>query len=447
MGRKVKIAATGAALLLTVLTPFAAKAQNSPAPSPENLPAKPEPVSKPYNSPQTGPYEYSKRNPTPTVTPTEPIETVSTPIATELDPHNSSGNESRQETLPLGQKRIRVFTEEVIAPVTVLNSRGELVLDLEQKDFHVFDNSVEQKIDHWDLGGDSLAVALVIETSAHIQMMAPVIRGMGSIFTETVMALNGEAAVITYDSTVDVRQPFTTDHDAIERAIANVTFDVPQMRLYDAMGKAVELLTSQPTNFRRVMLIVGESQDITSALKLNLVLRDAQLANISIYAVGPSSTTADLRFGRGAFGGDNMPAIVLPKPLPSISTTAPGTDPEGRPIFDLGTPAMWLITRGINEIKNHQLELAVAATGGVHYRALRDSTIRSALDQIGSELHAQYVIAYMPTSGRTAGFHTITVTVARPNLKVRSRPGYFVPALPDRTVSGADSPPASPPQP
>ena len=266
MGRKVKIAATGAALLLTVLTPFAAKAQNSPAPSPENLPAKPEPVSKPYNSPQTGPYEYSKRNPTPTVTPTEPIETVPTPIATELDPHNSSGNESRQETLPLGQKRIRVFTEEVIAPVTVLNSRGELVLDLEQKDFHVFDNSVEQKIDHWDLGGDPLAVALVIETSAHIQMMAPVIRGMGSIFTETVMALNGEAAVITYDSTVDVRQPFTTDHDAIERAIAHVTFDVPQMRLYDAMGKAVELLTSQPPNFRRVMLIVGESQDITLSL-------------------------------------------------------------------------------------------------------------------------------------------------------------------------------------
>jgi VWFA-related protein len=446
MARKVKIAATGAALLLTVLAPFAAKAQNSPAPSSENLPNKPEPVSKPYNFPQIGPNEYSKRNPTPAVTIAEPMETVPTPIATELDPHNSSGNESGQETLPLGQKRIRVFTEEVIAPVTVLNSRGELVLDLERKDFHVFDNGVEQEIDHWDLGGDSLAVALVIETSAHIQMMAPVIRGMGTIFTETVMALNGEAAVITYDSTVDVRQPFTTDHDAIERAIAHVNFDVPQMRLYDAMGKAVELLTSQPPNFRRVMLIVGESQDLTSALKLNLVLRDAQLANISIYAVGPSSSTADLRFGRGAFGGDNVPAIALPKPLPPISTTAPGTDPEGRPIFDLGTPAMWLITRGINEIKNHQLELAVAATGGVHYRALRDSTIRSALDRIGSELHAQYVIAYVPTSGRTAGFHTITVTVARSNLKVRSRPGYFIPALPDAAVSGTDSPLPLPPQ-
>ena len=45
------------------------------------------------------------------------------------------------------------------------------------------------------------------------------------------------------------------------------------------------------------MLIVGESRDIASDAKLGLVLRDAQRANIAIYAVGPSSSTADLRFG------------------------------------------------------------------------------------------------------------------------------------------------------
>ena len=140
--------------------------------------------------------------------------------------------------------------------------RGEFILDLSQKDFHVFDDGTEQTIDHWDLGGDPLAVALVIETSSHIRMMAPVIRGMGNIFTETVMALNGEAAVITYDSTVDVRQPFTHDHDGIQQAIAKVEFDAPEMRLYDAMAEAVGQSKTRPANYRRVMLIVGESQDI-----------------------------------------------------------------------------------------------------------------------------------------------------------------------------------------
>lgn len=178
----------------------------------------------------------------------------------------------------------------------MLDNRGEPVLDLAQNDFHVFDNGVEQTIDHWDLGGDPLAVALVIETSSHIRMMAPVIRGMGSIFTETVMALNGEAAVITYDSAVEIRQPFTQDHDAIQRAISQVDFEAPEMRLYDGMAEAVELLKVEPSGFRRVMLLVGESQDITSDAKLGVVLRDAQLANVAIYAVGPKQQHRRLAF-------------------------------------------------------------------------------------------------------------------------------------------------------
>jgi hypothetical protein len=204
------------------------------------------------------------------------------------------------------------------------------VLDLTQRDFHVFDNGVEQTIDRWDMGGDPLAVALVIETSSHIAMMAPVIHGMGSIFTETVMALNGEAAVITYDSTVDVRQAFTHDHDDVQAAIAKVKFEAPEMRLYDAMAEAVEQLKTRPSNYRRVMLIVGESQDLASDAKLGPVLRDAELANIAIYAIGPSSSTADLRFGdKPSSGGINYPPGVLTGP------TRPGAMPipqnEGAP--------------------------------------------------------------------------------------------------------------------
>jgi hypothetical protein len=76
----------------------------------------------------------------------------------------------------------------------------------------------------------------------------------------------------------------------------------------------------------------------------------------------------------------------------------PGEDKMHRPYWDYMTVAVWLVTRGTNEIKNHQLAVAAAATGGVHYRALRDRTVRTALDQIGSELHAQYIIGYRPNS-------------------------------------------------
>jgi VWFA-related protein len=333
----------------------------------------------------------------------------------------SSARSQTQARPPLPKDQIRVVTNEVISPVTVTDASGEFVLDLAQKDFHVFDDGVEQTIEQWDLGGDPLAVALLIDTSTHLHAVEPAIHRMGSIFTETVMALDGEAAVITYDSTVDVRQPFTQDHDAVQKAIAETKFEVPEMKLYDAMAAAVELLKAQPTTRRRIMLILGESHDSESKANLGQIVRDAEHANIAIYAVGPSSIAADLR-------GSNKGVAPLKLPAtPRIETVPPADrDPMGRPIYDWMTPAMWLLQRGTNEIKNHQLEVAAAATGGIHYRAFRDSTIRGALDRIGGELHAQYIIGYRPSAERAPGFHAITVTISRPKVSIRTRPGYYL---------------------
>lgn len=347
--------------------------------------------------------------------------TALTTIAQNQNGSSSSPANEKQQTNEPSQARkpLRTHVNEVIVPVTVTDKKGELVLDLSQTDFHVFDNGVEQKIDRFDLAGDPLAVVLVIETSSQIQAVAPTIRGMGTIFTETVMALSGKAAVVTYDSAVEVRQPFTQDHDAVENAIAGVEFQMPEKKLYDGMAKAVELLKTQPPPYRRIMLVVGESQDYGSQAKLGQIIRDAQLADITIYAVGPSSTGADLRYGRDEKPGERQPLpLRLPKPLPPVSTDS-----------DYLAVAVWLLSRGTNEIRNHQLEVAVASTGGIHYRALHDETIRTALDKIGGELHAQYVLSYVPTADPPPGFNEIKVTVSRPHLTLRARPGYYVPSV------------------
>src|SRR5579863_1041549 len=135
-------------------------------------------------------------------------------------------HELQSSQLPPSQERIRTRVNEVIVPVTVTNKSGELILDLSQKDFHIFDNGAEQSITAWDLGGDPLAVVLVIDTSTRIKAMGPQIHRMSSIFTETVMALDGEAAVLTYDSETVIRQKFTQDHDLVGKAIADIKFQV-----------------------------------------------------------------------------------------------------------------------------------------------------------------------------------------------------------------------------
>src|SRR5271167_2766611 len=132
---------------------------------------------------------------------------------------DSSGNShpssaAAPQTAPqVAQNEIKVRANEVIVPVTVLDKQNQPVLDLNQGDFNVFDGGAEQKIDRLDLDGDPLAVALLVETSTHIKSAAPTIHRIGSIFTENIMALDGTAAVVTYDSDVNVRQSFTQDHD------------------------------------------------------------------------------------------------------------------------------------------------------------------------------------------------------------------------------------------
>lgn len=300
-------------------------------------------------------------------------------------------------------------------PVTVEDKRGELVLNLSQSDFHVFDDGSEQPIDHWDLGGDALAVALVVETSDHVQTILPTIRNTGGVFGEAVMGFGGEAEVISYDSGVNVVLPFTTDHDAVEKSIEKLDTGGTEMHLYDGMAQAVLDLKHQPSNLHRVMLVIGESRDLNSKATLVQTVRDAVSEDISIYAVGISGTSIDLR------SGQQQPAVKPSKHLPEIHT-----QPYlGRDTIDLVSPAIWLLTRGTDKISGHELGLAAAATGGIHYDTFKDRTIQRMLDEIGGELHAQYLLSYKAPSGEIGEFHTVKVTISKPGLIVRARPGYY----------------------
>jgi VWFA-related protein len=325
---------------------------------------------------------------------------------------------------PATTNEIKVRAIEVIVPVTVLDAQHEPVLDLGKSDFHVFDGGVEQKIDRWDLDGDPLSVVLLIETSTHVKSMATTIHRLGSVFTENIMALDGEAAVITYDSDVNVRQLFTQDHDLIQTAIMKAPFEVPETQLYDGMARGVALLKEQPPSRRRVLLVIGESADSGGDAKLGQVLRDAELANISIYTIGV--TSIGINTSANDVLGGKLPPLKLSKHAPPISAQRPGPQPFGSTYIDFITPAIWLVERGTSEIKNHQLEVAVAATGGVHYRAFRDDTVRAALDKIGAELYAQYTMSYMPSADVQPGFREIKVTVSRPEVTVHTRPGYYL---------------------
>jgi VWFA-related protein len=322
---------------------------------------------------------------------------------------------------------IRVKVELVNTPVTVRDAAGEPVLDLRKEEFRVFDDGVEQQIEHFDLGGDPLSVVILLETSSRVEALLPAVRKTGSLFTQVVLGQVGDAAIVGYDDSIAELLPFTGDQDEIEKTIAHLPLGTSGARLQDALSRAIDMLRKRPPDRRRVILVVGEAADTGSETKLGEAIREAQLNNVTIYTVGLSTTLAQLR-AEPRYSG--MPSATPPGTFgrPGIpgQPQTPTTEEQRNAGLDLLSAIIWLVQCAENAVGRNSLELASAGTGGAHVSTFRESSIEKALDQIGGELHAQYTLAYRPSGSHHYGFHKIEVQVSRPGVRVRTRPGYYL---------------------
>ena len=332
------------------------------------------------------------------------------------------------------KKAIKVQVALVTTPVTVRDSRGTMVHDLEAKDFQVTDNGVAQKIMHFDMGGDPISLVILVETSSRIAPLVPEMRKTGILFTQTVMGPTGEAAVVGFNDSVDKLQDFTSNGDLIEKTISNLALGTSGSKLYDAMAEGVEMLSSRPQataekpGRRRVLLILSEAVDQGSEKTLGEVLRQAQLANVTIYSAGLSTTRAELQAQPQAPQRPNLPVGTVPPP-PGIPATPSYEDNYRYGGGDLMAAVIWAVQHIHDQVKGNALELAAAATGGANLPTFKDRSIENAIDEIGGELHSQYTLSYTPAGADAGGYHEIKVALVgknTKNLKVRARPGYYI---------------------
>jgi VWFA-related protein len=336
-------------------------------------------------------------------------------------PSAAPQSQSQQQRAP-----IRVQVEVVSTPVVVHDSRGQLMLDLNKDDFRIYDNGLEQPLVDFDMGGAPLSVAFVVETSSRIEALLPAMRRTGILFTQTVLGENAEAAVIGYHDAVSKLLDFTANSDAIEKTFTDLKRGTSGARLYDGLSQAVRLLRDRPPARRRVIVALAEATDTGSEEKLGDVIREAQLANITIYSVGLSSTAAEVR---GPQRAAPAPAVTPPgtfgqTPIPGTAQT-PSTEAQRNGAADILGAVIWAIQHVTEPLRQNALEMTAVGTGGLHQSPVRDRSIEAAIDQIGAELHAQYTLSYRP-SATEAGYHEIKVSVNRPGAQVRTRPGYYL---------------------
>ena len=346
-----------------------------------------------------------------------------------------------QPTPPDALNKITATVTLVTTPVTVRDSRGGMIHDLELQDFLITDNGVPQRITHFDIGGDPLSLVVVVETSSRVDPMLQQLQKLGSIFTEQVMGPAAEAAVIGFDDSVHRLQGFTSNHDSIQSAFAGLKTGESGTRLFDAMSGGVEMLSRRqkptpetPFPGRRVLLVLSEALDSGSETRLGEVLRQAQLQNVTIFSLGLSTTRAEMQSkARENAPVSPTPPGVMGLPAPPGTVQTPSTEANRNSGVDLIALAQVLVEHTKSAATKHSLELAAAATGGGYYSTFKGRSIESALDEIGGELHSQYMLSYSPPrsdDGRDFGYHKISVALLPDKAagrKINARPGYYIP--------------------
>lgn len=328
-----------------------------------------------------------------------------------------------QEDLPR-KSDIVIETTNVLAPTTVLDKDGGVVNGLKVADFVLYDNDKAQRIQA-DVVFQPISLVVVIQANAQVDKMIPKIQKIGAAIDQSILGDTGEAAVLAFDHRVQVMQDFTSEKGKIDAAIKKISvYGSSTSRLNDAAMQGMNMLRNRPKNRRRIMLLISETRDGSSSAHAKEVLMQAQFSDVLVYTINISHWIS--QFTR-------TPGVPRPDPIPPEAHHVPAAagvmTPTMQTQMQMGNsiPAFVEIFKAVKGIfVDNPSELLTKYTGGKEYTFSTQGSLDRAVLDIGEEIHSQYLLSYVPSS-KEGGFHTIRVEVlGRPNLKIRTRPGYWI---------------------
>jgi len=349
------------------------------------------------------------------------------PATTPEPPSKSEVPPGSRADEPTDSATIRMPVRYVLVPTTVLDPDGHgYVNGLSTTDFELLDNGKPQKIAA-DFSQQPLSVVLVIQANSEIEPVLPMIKKTGVLLQGLVTGAEGDAAVLAFDHRMQHIQDFTSDPATLDDAMQKIHAGSSTAALIDAVLEADQMLKHHdPQNVRRrVIILLSRNVDKGSQAHLQETVRDMQFDNVIVYCVDISKLRTAFfskpDYPRPANGG------IPPEALPS--TRNPGATSQTN-VAQQQT-GNWLnavppIARSIRDIfKKTPAEAFSYFTGGVMYNFGTEKGLEAAITDIGKNLNSQYLLSYSPNNKDEPGFHTITVNVNRPGLKIRTRPGYW----------------------
>ena len=270
----------------------------------------------------------------------------------------------------------------VLIPVTVTDKSNRFVLGLQQQDFHLFEDGVEQSIAHFSAEDAPLSLGVVFDISGSMDDKLRISRQAAMQFLKT-MNPEDEAFLVAFSDQAKVVSPFTGDAGQLQNKLILLQ-PGGLTALLDATEMAMREMKNAK-NPRKAILVISDGGDNHSQYTSAQIQSLVREADVQLYAMGV--------FEPSIFLGMSKEEISGPRLLAEIAEQ----------------------------------------TGGRVFAATDPNDLPSVATRIGIELRNQYVLAYAPKREERDGkYRTVEVKVTEPAgvppLKLHWRLGYYAPS-------------------
>jgi VWFA-related protein len=316
----------------------------------------------------------------------------------------------------------------VLAPISVTDRQGNPVRGLEVQDLVVYDDSVPVGIRLED-SAQPLSLAIVIQATRSSQIVLDKLRKEVSVIGPLLTGDRGEATVIAFANEVKLLHEFTRSADKIERAVQNLDAFGEGGSLIDSLTTSMRLLEKRRRERRRAILLISEKHDRGSKEKLEALVALAERSNATVYALTFSPTKTAF-----AYKAPKYCEVSRKCRRCTCGNCAYHCDRENpQSVPSSQSDSMNLLALFDEWKRSSQPDIPLMLSklsGGAKWDFARKQGLEQALLRIAEDLHGQYLVTF-PMSKKQAGpYHKIRAEVkGRPELIVRTRMGYFEPAV------------------
>ena len=263
----------------------------------------------------------------------------------------------------------------------VRDRRGRVVRDLKQADFQVMDSGQPVQIRTFDSGESPISLAVLLDISGSMAVGGNIDRARHAIDVAmgNLRGLYDEAALYTFDATLQEVVPFTDDLNRIRRvSLEGKPWGLTS--LYDAIGKAA-MSVAERANKHRALLVITDGVDTGSRLTPAEVSGIASSIDVPVYLL----------------------TVVTPLDHPGGEFSVIETDGASTDTATLADLARW--------------------TGGDMRVASVPAHTVVAIQDLFAELRYQYLITFEP--GTRPGWHPLEIRTRNRNHVVHARSGYM----------------------